>query len=262
MSVTTTDALVAATGDKTVQRIAVSGHLTNAASVCLGPGQSLRGADDNAIITFAPGADGLQLSSDNRIHNIRLETTPEKRAIFNETSVASLGQIELRGVTTIGRVQILARDKVRGGHVDVNGLDIIAADARGESVRMVMASMFSKAHSRSGTCNRTTASSSARTLSASQPDATVRRFEAAASSSAAQATKAAGSSCGGWRPTRFTAMVGFRRTPRTSSQEESSQSTAPTSMRGPVTTYGVNDMVLDNWGTVDRWIAEDRMTGR
>jgi hypothetical protein len=44
-------------------------------------------------------------------------------------------QIELRGVTTIGRVQILARDKVRGGHVDVNGLDIIAADARGESER-------------------------------------------------------------------------------------------------------------------------------
>src|SRR5439155_2408679 len=26
--------------------------------------------------------------------------------------------------------------------------------------------------------------------------------------------------------------------------------------RGPVTTYGVNDMVLDNWGTVDRWTAE------
>ena len=30
--------------------------------------------------------------------------------------------------------------------------------------------------------------------------------------------------------------------------------------RGPVTTYGVNDMVLDNWGTVGEWIAEDRIT--
>ncbi len=29
---------------------------------------------------------------------------------------------------------------------------------------------------------------------------------------------------------------------------------------GPVTTYGVNDMVLDNWGVVDRWIAEEKIT--
>jgi hypothetical protein len=30
--------------------------------------------------------------------------------------------------------------------------------------------------------------------------------------------------------------------------------------RGPVTTYGANDMVLDNWGVVDRWVAEDKIT--
>jgi hypothetical protein len=46
-----------------------------------------------------------------------------------------LGRIELRSVTTTGRVQILVRDKVRGGHVDVDGLDIIAADARSEKER-------------------------------------------------------------------------------------------------------------------------------
>ena len=32
-------------------------------------------------------------------------------------------------------MQILARDKVRGGHVDVSGLDIVAADARAETER-------------------------------------------------------------------------------------------------------------------------------
>jgi hypothetical protein len=30
--------------------------------------------------------------------------------------------------------------------------------------------------------------------------------------------------------------------------------------RGSVTTYGVNDMVLDNWGVVDRWTAEEKIT--
>jgi hypothetical protein len=29
---------------------------------------------------------------------------------------------------------------------------------------------------------------------------------------------------------------------------------------GPVVTYGVNDMVLDNWGAVDQWIAEEKLT--
>ena len=30
--------------------------------------------------------------------------------------------------------------------------------------------------------------------------------------------------------------------------------------RGPVTTYGPNDMVLDNWGTVGHWLADDKIT--
>ena len=30
--------------------------------------------------------------------------------------------------------------------------------------------------------------------------------------------------------------------------------------RGPVTTYGVNDMVLDNWGIVKEWVVENRIT--
>lgn len=30
--------------------------------------------------------------------------------------------------------------------------------------------------------------------------------------------------------------------------------------RGPVVTYGVNDLLLGNWGAVDRWIAEDKVT--
>jgi hypothetical protein len=104
-------------------------------TVRLSPGQSLRGEDEQSSVSFTAGIDGLQLTSDNRIHNIRLYASPDKRSIFNDATVDSLGRIELRGVTTTGRVQILARDKVRGGHVEVNGLDIVAADARGEKDR-------------------------------------------------------------------------------------------------------------------------------
>jgi hypothetical protein len=30
--------------------------------------------------------------------------------------------------------------------------------------------------------------------------------------------------------------------------------------RGPVVTHGVNDMALDNWGVVDRWVAKKKVT--
>jgi hypothetical protein len=30
--------------------------------------------------------------------------------------------------------------------------------------------------------------------------------------------------------------------------------------RGPVVTYGPNDMALDNWGVVDRWLAKEKVT--
>ena len=50
-----------------------------------------------------------------------------RRAIFNDTSVARLGTIRLIGITTVGQVQLLARDTVRSGRVEVDGLDIMAA---------------------------------------------------------------------------------------------------------------------------------------
>ena len=100
-AVSPSDALVAATRDKDVRHIVVCGKLTDTPSINLLPGQTLRG--DGAAVIFTAGSDGVQLSSDNRVHNIRLDTVPEKRAIFNDTSVDSLGRIELRSVTTIGR---------------------------------------------------------------------------------------------------------------------------------------------------------------
>jgi hypothetical protein len=82
-----------------------------------------------------PGSDGVRLSADNRVHSLHLEASPEKRAIFNDTTVATLGRITLHGVTVSGCVQLLARDTVRSGHVDVDGLDIKAADARAQAER-------------------------------------------------------------------------------------------------------------------------------
>ena len=125
--VSSVEGLIAASQDRQIQHIIISGQLANAPSFKLLPGQILEGADEQASITFSPHINGLQLSTDNTVHNIFLETSPDRQAIFNDSGVESLGRLHLKKVRTIGQVQILARGKVRGGHVDVEGLDVINA---------------------------------------------------------------------------------------------------------------------------------------
>lgn len=117
--VTTSDELVAATKNAMVRQITVRGNLSNTPSIRLAPWQHLVGEEDQAEILFLTGIDGLQLTSDNHVRGLQLLTGPDKRAIFNDTTVDSLGHLHISGVTTIGQVQILARDKVRSGHVEV-----------------------------------------------------------------------------------------------------------------------------------------------
>jgi hypothetical protein len=264
-SVTTVDELVAATKDKGTHHIVVHGGLSNAPSIRLAPGQSIRGDGDAAAITFAADIDGLQLSSDNRVHNVRLNATVNKRAIFNDTSVESLGRIELRSVTTTGCVQILARDKVRGGHVDVNGLDIIAADARGEKERphgygvYVINGAFTLWNMQQDTGVVLTADLVG--LSAGRDGAPVRGSGIFVSGGGDKAGRLnvrrletdAVYSDGGIAPGTADQITGGVFTVYGAYVDVVRN-------RGPVVTYGVNDMVLDNWGVVDRWTAEAKIT--
>lgn len=262
---TTVDELIALTKDTSVRWITVRGDLAKAPSVRLSPGQSLRGDGDRTRITFVDGTDGLQLSSDNRVHNIHLRASPDKRAILNDTTMSSLGRIELRQVTTTGRVQILARDKVRTGHVDVLGLDIVAADARSESERphgygvYVIQGAFTLWNRQPD--DNVTISADLLGLSCGRSGAPVfgsgvfvsgagdkggrlivRRLETDAVYSDGNIAPGTPDQITGGVFTVYGAHVDVVRN------------------HGPVMTYGVNDMVLDNWGAVDRWTAEGKIT--
>jgi hypothetical protein len=125
--VATAEQLIALTKQPRARHLVVCGNLANVPSFRLVPGQTLTGNGDDASIAFVEGVDGLQLSSDNEVRNLRLEASAGRRAIFNDTSVARLGTIRLIRVTTVGQVQLLARDTLRSGHVEVDGLDITAA---------------------------------------------------------------------------------------------------------------------------------------
>ncbi|MGO4739721.1 hypothetical protein AB4099_24445 [Bosea sp. 2KB_26] len=263
--VSTVEQLVGAAQDTATPHIVVHGDLIDVPSIRLGAGQSLRGEGDGAAIRFARGSDGLQLSSDNRVHNIRLDAAPDRRAIFNDTGMATLGRIELRSVITTGRVQILARNKVRGGHVDVIGLDIIAADARGETERphgygvYVLQGAFTLWNMQPD--EAVVVSADLVGLSAGRNGAPVRGggiFVSGAGDTGGRLivrrleTEAVYSD-GGIEPGTADQITGGVFTVHGAHVDVVRN-------RGPVVTYGVNDMALDNWGVVDRWTAEEKIT--
>lgn len=263
--VSSVEGLIAASQDRQIQHIIISGQLANAPSFKLLPGQILEGADEQASITFSPHINGLQLSTDNTVHNIFLETSPDRQAIFNDSGVESLGRLHLKKVRTIGQVQILARGKVRGGHVDVEGLDVINADTRGQADQpqgfgvKVIQGAFTLWNMQEDTA--VTISANLKGLTAGRATApvigsgifvsgagftggrlTVSLLETGAVHSDGKLPAGTANFITGGVFTVFNAFVDVVRN------------------LGPVSTYGVNDMVLDNWGSVDRWIAEDKIT--
>jgi len=263
--VATAAELVAACKDAGTRHIVVRGDIPNAPSIRLGPGQTLDGEGDDSSISFAPGVDGLQLSSDNDVRSLHLIASVDKRAIFNDTGVESLGRIRLQAVIAQGQVQILARDKILSGHVDVDGLDVIAADARGQSDRpsgfgvKVIQGAFTLWNMQAD--ESIVISAHLKGLSAGRPSApalgsgifvsgagfkggrlVVRLLETGAVYSDGKIAPGTPDVITGGVFTVYGAVVDFVHN------------------LGPVVTYGVNDMVLDNWGAVDQWIAHEKLT--
>ncbi|OZI34181.1 hypothetical protein CAL29_11580 [Bordetella genomosp. 10] len=254
--------LQGAAANTQIAHIQLAADLTDAPTLRLSPGQTLSGP---AAIRFAAGHDGLQLTSDNRIENLTLVADADKRAVFNDTRVAQLGRLALRGLVVTGVVQLLARDQVRGGHVEVHDIDIVAADARGYDERPkgygveVIPGAFTLWNQQTDPAVTITADLTG--LSAGRAGAPVRgsgifvsgagdvggrlvarRLETGAVYSDGGIAKGTPDRITGGVFTVYGAFVDSVRN------------------LGPVTTYGPNDMVLDNWGMVDRWVAEDKIT--
>ena len=265
LQVSNTKELLAAAADAGVRYIRVKADLTGVPTLRLSPGQTLTGADQQSSIHFAAGQDGLQLRTDNQVENLQLVTDPTRRAIFNDTTVEHLGRLVLRNLDITGVVQLLARDKVRGGHVEAHDVDILAGDARGYDERPkgfgveVIPGAFTLWNQQSDPAVTITADLTG--LSAGRAGApvrgsgifvsgagdvggrlVVRRLETGAVYSDGGIAPGTPDRITGGVFTVYGAFVDVVRN------------------RGPVTTYGVNDMVLDNWGTVDHWIAEEKIT--
>jgi hypothetical protein len=264
-SVASTDELVAAARDAQVGNITVTADLADVPTLRLAPGQVLRGGEPAPTVRFRGGADGVGLSADNAVGGLRLVCDVDRRALFNDTSVPHLGRIGLTSLNVTGIVQILATDKVRGGHVEAHQVHVEAADARGYDVRPkgygveVIPGAFMLWNQQPDRAVVVTADLTG--ISAGEAGKPVRGSGIFVSGGGDNAGRLIAArletgpvySDGGIKPgtpDRITAGVFVVHGAFVDSVRN----------LGPVTTYGANDMVLDNWGTVDRWTAADKIT--
>lgn len=264
--VKTTEELVLATNDRDIRLIIVGANLDDIPSIRMLPRQSLRSScEQRSPLTFRENADGLQLSSDNTVSALDLVTSPEKRAIWNDGAVDDLGRISLHSLQTVGRVQIIAKGNVRRGHVEADGLDIVSADARGEQERphaygvYVLQGAFTLWNMQA---------EEEVLITADLVNLSVGRFGSPVLGSGVFV--GGGGDRGGRlnvRRLETTALYVDGKIPIGTADLIAGGVFAvygacidTVANLGPVVTYGANDMALDNWGVVDRWVAREKVT--
>jgi hypothetical protein len=266
VTVRTLDELVQSLKNPDVTIIIVEGFLSEVPGFRLSPRQEINGrSSELSGLKFQPGADGIQLSSDNAVSSLDLVTGPDRCAIWNDESAEDMGFLRLADLRTVGRVRILARDQVRSGHVEVRNLDIVAADSRSAAERPNGFGVF--------------VIQGAFTLWNLQPDPKARITADIAGLSVGRANAPAlgsGVFVGGYGSNGGSLQVqqlvtgpvycDGRIKPGTPDLITGGvfvvhgASVDLVNNLGPVSTFGPNDMALDNWGTVDRWFAAEKIT--
>jgi hypothetical protein len=257
--------LLTAAADSSVHDLVLAADLNELPAFRLSPGQALTSTSPGFVLRFAAGQDGVQLSANNRVENIELNADPNRRALFNDTSMEGLGRLVLRNLRATGAVHIVASNRVRSGHVEVENLDVAAADARALDGRAkgygveVMPGAFTL-WNRHSEC--------VVTITADVTGLTVGRAGAPVRGSGVFV--GGGGDAGGrlivHRPKTGTVCSHGGIAPGTADRIAGGVFVVSGAFvdslrnRGPITTYGPNDMVLDNWGTVRRWIAEEKVT--
>jgi hypothetical protein len=258
-----------------VDKINILGVIADLKSISLPRGICLRGVSADAALHFKKGQPGLLLSADHMIEALRIWADDTQVAVGLADEADDLGTISISDITTVGRFHLEA-SLAKQGHIVLKNIHVEQADARlaahrpaGFGVEVLLGGISIYNASKDSTSRWAV---EARNLSGGRKDKPLR-----------------GSGVfifGGWSiPTNADMTSAPAPTQKGSSIELTVLTTGeiysdggiPEGIsnlitgavfigsgvdakevinEGPTTTYGPNDMVLDNWGKVQSWIAK------
>ena len=233
----------------------------------LDPGVCLQG-EEGASLIF--GSKGIQLTRDNTVENLTIRTSIHDTAILNDTGVEDFGTLTLRNVRTVGQILLLADDSVHAGRVVAEDVSIEAADLRGRIERPhgfgvdVMQGAFTLWNRQEDP--ESSIHATLTRIGAGTEKTPVRGWGVFVSGHGDREGKARGGRViiDQLTTTEITTNGGIL--PGTADLISAGvfvvynvQATEVINEQ-PVTTFGQNDMVLDNWGDVEKWTAKAAIT--
>lgn len=240
--------------------ISVEGTISGSPMITLPPGTTLRSG------TLEFGARGVRLTRDNVLEDVTILAPEHEAAILNDTSVENFGTLRLHNVRTRGQVLLLAADAVRGGDIRIDGLHVQAADVRG---RVMRPHGFGVDALQGGLTVWNRQADPAVVVTAE-----ILRVSIGGSGAP---IRGSGVFVGGHGDWNGKADGGALKVSQLTTGEVHTDGGIPAGTpdlisggvfvisgafvdqvlnEGPVTTYGQNDMVLDNWGAVTTWTAQ------
>lgn len=234
-------------------------------SIVLPIGFSITGVDKESCIISFNNSDGIGLTANNEVANLTIQTNPNNRAIYTLSNYPDLGTLSLKNLTITGQVQILTRAGTNKTTLIADNIDIAACDARkySEQPQKYGVNVYQGAFT---VYNYNSNPDSV--INATLTNISLGRKGAPVIGSGLFICGFGDN--GGWviadtittgdiysngmlpygQPDMITAGVFIVNGTKIKNLTHN----------GSVTTYGVNDMVLDTWGHVENWAAEKPIT--
>ncbi|MDO5026343.1 MAG: hypothetical protein Q4E50_00780 [Tissierellia bacterium] len=249
--------------DEGEKLIELENSISSPNSLTLKRGVTIRSTEEKVFLSFI-NSEGLGLTSDNTVANLAIQTNPSKRAIFIDSSYKELGKITLKDLTVTGLVQLLTRGENEKLLIDIDSLDIISADSR----------FFPERPMKYGV-NVYQGALTIYNFNPSEESRIDVRAENISLGRENAPVIGSGVFISGFNDTSGPVYI-----EKLSTNEIHSNGMIPSGQpnlitgaifivygafakeiesKGLVKTYGTNDMVLDVWGTVDKWISKGKV---
>jgi hypothetical protein len=285
MSDTITRVKDAATLAKAIEQkaatIKIEGKIAELSSLRLPAGTNVRGAGVGAELHFKEGQSGLMLSANHQISGLRLVADETQIAIGFSDDAEDLGNLTISNVRTVGRFHLEASTAKRG-NLKLDSIHVERADARmaahrpaGFGVEVLLGGL-SVYNASKNKASRWTLE--AQKLSGGSKDHPLRGsgvfiFGGSFIPADADPAQAPAPTQEGGTIELKLATTGEVHTDGGIPKGTGNLITGGVFIgsgvhahsvvnEGPVTTYGPNDMVLDNWGRVGTWTAHDKVVSR
>lgn len=234
-------------------------------SVILPAGFNLTGINKDRCVLSFNNSDGIGLTANNEVSNLIIQTNPGNRAVFVASNLADLGTLSLKNLTVTGQVQILTRGNNFKIALIADNVDIVSCDARkySEQPQKYGVNVYQGAFT---VYNYNSDPGSV--INATLTNISIGRKGAPVIGSGLFVGGFGDN--GGWviadnittgeiytngmipfgQPNLITGACFIVNGAKVKNIVH----------HGPLVTYGVNDMVLDTWGQVERWTAEKSIT--